>query len=398
MPPSLILPGLWQGSAPDTDDDAFMAGITHVVSATNVPCRQAHITCLHLGVRDDDNAPIARHFLRTVEFVHTARADGGVVYIHCSQGVSRSSALVVAHLMVATGSSAADALRFLILKRPCACPNIGFYRQLRSFEATARGLGRMRRPDDGRALAEVLATAEAAAVSVAAFEEVLTSESESVTWVDRVVARAALDFEEEDTGGGSTRHRTIAKGSTVLVLSTGPLEGTWRGELPDGARGAFPRQGVRELDCASSEDEEEYQGGLGMLHESDGRVASVGLQAWLLASEQARLSAAGTSGITNYGPTSSPSASLLEVAASRAAAARRAPSMKDLNALFAAESVEPVSESEYVAFRDWAEAKDVVMDDETYCDFCCELHADEPTASPMCTMSAVHQALDRKRY
>lgn len=389
MPPSLILPGLWQGSAPDMDDDAFMAGITHVVSATNVPCRRAHITCLHLGVKDDENAPIARHFARTVEFVHSARAAAGIVYVHCSQGVSRSSALVVAYLMVATGTTAAEALRYLILKRPFACPNIGFYRQLRSFEASVGAFGTLRRPDDGQALADVLATPEAAAVSVAAFEEVL-GESESVSWDDRVVARAALAFETEDPSGGRTRHRTLAKGSTVRVLSTGPVDGTWRGQaLPDGAKGTFARQGVRELDCASSEEEEEYQGGLGMLHESDGCAVSVGLQAWLLTRQMSRQTAAGMAA-----GTSNTSASLLEVAASRAAAARQAPSLKDLNSLFAAESIEPVSESEYLAFRDWAEAQNAVMDDEAYCDFRCELEADEPTPGPT---SAVHQALDQRR-
>lgn len=92
-----------------------------------------------------------------------------------------------------------------------------------------------------------------------------------------------------------------------------------------------------------------------------------------------------------------PSASLLEEAASRAAAARRTPSLKDLNSLLAAEGLEPISESDYLAFRDWAEAKKAVMDDETYCDFRCEMEADEPMAMPGGPVSAVHQALDRQR-
>ena len=102
MPPSLLLPGLWPGSAFDMDDEEFMQSVTHCVSATNVTCRRSGVVCLHLGVKDADTAPISRHFERTIDFVHQARAADGVVYVHCSQGVSRSSALAAAYITAVT--------------------------------------------------------------------------------------------------------------------------------------------------------------------------------------------------------------------------------------------------------------------------------------------------------
>ena len=71
-------------------------------------------------------------------------------------------------------------------------------------------------------------------------------------------------------------------------------------------------------------------------------------------------------------PPPPPPQSLLQVAASRAAAERREPSLRELNSLFASEGMEAISEGTRAAFLEWARAHDVVMDDETYCDFCAD--------------------------
>lgn len=301
MPPSLILPGLWQGSAFDTDDEVFMRTVTHSVSATNVPCSRPGVMCMHLGVKDSDDAPILRHFERTIHFIHRARAAGGIVYVHCSQGVSRSSALTAAYIMAATGATTAEALTFVICKRPSACPNIGFYRQLKTFETSASAAlpPSRRQPEDLSDLVRTLALPDAAEVSVVAFEEALRGDVDnpslaSLRWEDGVVTRRPLHLDESLPEGGIRRH-LVAKGATLRVVSVGSLDGMWMGELQEGGvRGAFPRCDVRELDCASSEDEDSYQGSLGMLmHTHDDREdraasapVSVGLQAWVLASRE----------------------------------------------------------------------------------------------------------------
>ena len=82
------------------------------------------------------------------------------------------------------------------------------------------------------------------------------------------------------------------------------------------------------------------------------------------------------------------------------ASARRLPSLHDLNSLFAAESINPIGESEYAAFRAWAVERDVVMDDESYCDFCSESKeaaaTDTMDDAASLASSAVHRALDRR--
>ena len=55
--------------------------------------------------------------------------------MHCRGGVSRSSALCVAYLMVLRGESADDALEFVMTRRSRASPNIGFLLALEAFGA-----------------------------------------------------------------------------------------------------------------------------------------------------------------------------------------------------------------------------------------------------------------------
>lgn len=57
--------------------------------------------------------------------------DGGNVYLHCRQGVSRASYIDVAIHCRALGISADDALARIKARRPIADPNPGFLAQLR---------------------------------------------------------------------------------------------------------------------------------------------------------------------------------------------------------------------------------------------------------------------------
>jgi protein-tyrosine phosphatase len=56
--------------------------------------------------------------------------DGGNVYLHCHQGVSRASYIDIAVHCRALGISADDALARIKAKRPIADPNPGFLAQL----------------------------------------------------------------------------------------------------------------------------------------------------------------------------------------------------------------------------------------------------------------------------
>ncbi|RUS85366.1 hypothetical protein EGW08_006851 [Elysia chlorotica] len=63
------------------------------------------------------------------EFINKALADGGKVYVHCQQGVSRSATVVLAFLMLHRDMNLLDAVKLVRSKREIF-PNDGFLKQL----------------------------------------------------------------------------------------------------------------------------------------------------------------------------------------------------------------------------------------------------------------------------
>lgn len=59
----------------------------------------------------------------------------GAALVHCRAGASRSATVVIAFLMWRHGLSLADAESLTLTRRPDACPNGSFWRQLRTLEA-----------------------------------------------------------------------------------------------------------------------------------------------------------------------------------------------------------------------------------------------------------------------
>jgi protein-tyrosine phosphatase len=74
-------------------------------------------------------------FWEGVKFVKESIDGGGIVLIHCKQGVSRSPALGIAYLMENRGYTFDDALALLKAKRPQIEIDPEFERQLRSRSA-----------------------------------------------------------------------------------------------------------------------------------------------------------------------------------------------------------------------------------------------------------------------
>ena len=64
-----------------------------------------------------------------------ARAGGGRVLLHCSQGVSRSASLAIAYLMWQRSASFEEVLASVNAVRGVANPNIGFTCQVRTMHA-----------------------------------------------------------------------------------------------------------------------------------------------------------------------------------------------------------------------------------------------------------------------
>lgn len=64
------------------------------------------------------------------DFIESAISAGGNVLVHCSQGVSRSTALAIAYMMWKHGHSYEDTFNVVKQARGVANPNIGFTCQL----------------------------------------------------------------------------------------------------------------------------------------------------------------------------------------------------------------------------------------------------------------------------
>jgi len=67
-----------------------------------------------------------RHFTDSSRFIRNALKCGGVVFVHCYGGVSRSATLVIAFLMQEFNMCMFDAMSFVKSKRPVVFPNPGF--------------------------------------------------------------------------------------------------------------------------------------------------------------------------------------------------------------------------------------------------------------------------------
>jgi atypical dual specificity phosphatase len=77
------------------------------------------------------------NLVEACEFIQHHRQSGSNVLVHCAQGKSRSSTLVIAYLLWTDPSrSLDDTLAFVQSRRSIAEPNPGFLAQLRAFAST----------------------------------------------------------------------------------------------------------------------------------------------------------------------------------------------------------------------------------------------------------------------
>jgi len=94
-----------------------------------------------MGVRAQDNQQfdLSAHFQEAADFIHqglarNAATGSGKVLVHCVQGISRSTSLLCAYLMIKQGLSAEQSLTTIRLKRE-VLPNHGFLKQLCQLDA-----------------------------------------------------------------------------------------------------------------------------------------------------------------------------------------------------------------------------------------------------------------------
>ncbi|XP_066417961.1 dual specificity protein phosphatase 15 [Molothrus aeneus] len=137
---SQILPGLYLGNFVDAKDLEQLSRnkITHIVSIHESPQPLLKdITYLRIPLPDTPEANIKRHFKECISFIHQCRLHGGNCLVHCLAGISRSTTVVVAYVMVVTELSCQEVLDAIRTIRPVANPNPGFRQQLAEFSGSA---------------------------------------------------------------------------------------------------------------------------------------------------------------------------------------------------------------------------------------------------------------------
>eukprot|EP01034_Spumella_vulgaris_P029962 gene29962-37101_t len=138
---------MFLGSYYDAKDEEVLRNlqITHIVDATGEKLSQTaanNLGIAHMPVYiwDQEGADISEHFESVLSFIASATAVKGRILIHCRAGISRSTSLVLVHLLHSgLETSLRAAFTRVLLERPFICPNPSFRDQLREYEFTLLG-------------------------------------------------------------------------------------------------------------------------------------------------------------------------------------------------------------------------------------------------------------------
>eukprot|EP00434_Breviolum_minutum_P010475 symbB.v1.2.009239.t1/scaffold583.1/size184467/11 len=92
-----------------------------------------HLYTFELEDEVDIQGDLAERFRAASAFADEGRREHGVL-VHCASGISRSSTLCMAHLMLSEAWNLNSAARLVCLARPFAHPSPALWRQLRWLE------------------------------------------------------------------------------------------------------------------------------------------------------------------------------------------------------------------------------------------------------------------------
>ncbi|XP_004504136.1 protein-tyrosine-phosphatase MKP1-like [Cicer arietinum] len=108
-------------------------GITHVLNCVGFVCPEyfkRDFVYKTLWLQDSPTEDITSILYDVFDYFEDVRLQGGRVLVHCCQGVSRSTSLVIAYLMWREGQSFEDAFHYVKNARGVTNPNMGFASQL----------------------------------------------------------------------------------------------------------------------------------------------------------------------------------------------------------------------------------------------------------------------------
>jgi len=123
---------LYMGSETVASDREKLAsfGITHILNVShqcpNFFQDDQTLTYKKFPLLDNPSEDISAIFNQAIEFIESACAKNGRVFVHCQMGVSRSASICMLWIMKATRCSFEEASDLIKLIRPISRPNAGF--------------------------------------------------------------------------------------------------------------------------------------------------------------------------------------------------------------------------------------------------------------------------------
>jgi len=108
-------------------------GITHVLNCVGFVCPEyfkSDFIYKTLWLQDSPCEDITSILYDVFDYFEEVREQNGRVFVHCCQGVSRSTSLVIAYLMWREGQMFEDAFQYVKAARGITNPNMGFASQL----------------------------------------------------------------------------------------------------------------------------------------------------------------------------------------------------------------------------------------------------------------------------
>ncbi|XP_071685762.1 protein-tyrosine-phosphatase MKP1-like [Rutidosis leptorrhynchoides] len=107
--------------------------ITHILNCVGFVCPEyfkGNFVYRTLWLQDSPSEDITSILYDVFDYFEDVRDQNGKVFVHCCQGVSRSTSLVIAYRMWREGQSFDDAFQYVKAAREIADPNMGFACQL----------------------------------------------------------------------------------------------------------------------------------------------------------------------------------------------------------------------------------------------------------------------------
>ena len=140
---SEVGPGLFVGGEAVAKSWEILSrsGITHVVNCVGFIYPDYHkdrLSYKTLRLQDTPSEDLTSVLYDVFDFFEAARSVSGNVFVHCSQGVSRSATLVIAYLMWRWDKPYDEVFAAVKAKRGVANPNIGFTCQLLQWDKRRR--------------------------------------------------------------------------------------------------------------------------------------------------------------------------------------------------------------------------------------------------------------------